>query len=129
MKRLIGLVLVALALVAFATPAHAAVSAVSISGGTCVDGDQCDQGILSLHGLITCTVGEEFFIRANVRQFGSTVAVGRAHGTCTGSEQVWETSRIDNTGQLDCGSSFSAQGQVRTATGNAKIPQRIFGTC
>jgi hypothetical protein len=95
---------------------------VAIQGATCPGGCEA-QNIGPIFGTITCTAAQEFFLRANIRQFGQTVAVGRASGTCTGSQQSWSTSRTDNPRALDCGSSFTFGGSGTAGGTEFHIPQ------
>ena len=60
------------------------------------------QDVESISGGINCPNGQQFFLRVNLRQFGSTRAVGRASGVCTGSSQLWTTNQVRNPGALDC---------------------------
>lgn len=116
MKRsLLVMVLLMAVLAMTASPASAAVSALEFEDGSC--GGPCVGGtVVSMEGTITCTAGQEYFIRASGQQNGKTFAVGRASGVCTGSSQIWETNRVDNPGTLQCGS-FVGRAQARTATG------------
>lgn len=94
--------IVGLALLVLLVPAAALATAPSeVEVDTYYCSIDCQsQDIGPIEGIITCTNGEQFFIRANVRQLGETVAVGRASGVCTGSEQIWTTNRTDNPGTL-----------------------------
>lgn len=126
MRRTVGVTLMVLLLLSFAAPAQAAVSAVGIDyaicNGPCADGN----GITSFTGFITCTNGEIYTIRANMRQGGETIAVGRASGTCTGSSQNWTTNRVDNPGSLDCNAAFNVGGKATSQTGGKRIPNTQF---
>lgn len=81
-----------------------------------------------MSGFIVCTAGMEYLIRANLRAGGETRAVGRAHGTCTGSSQGWTTTRVDNVSPIGC-LPFRAGGQARTVEDGAQLhmPFNDFG--
>jgi hypothetical protein len=128
MKRLafVGL-LFTLLLGVFAAPAHAAVSQVSFTYGDCAI--DCESGdITVIHGTITCTSGEAYTVRVNLRQNGQTAAVGRAHGTCTGSLQNWDTTRVDNPGTLQC-ELTTASGRAVTASGAKTFRTTYTDSC
>lgn len=113
------------------SPALAHVSFVTNDSFGCTI-DCESQDIHPITGSITCTNGETFILRANVRQGGQTVAVGRANGTCTGSLQLWETNRTDNPLPFQQCGIHTHQGEVRTSDGSVtKIPQVVHddGPC
>ena len=129
MKRVafIGFVLALTVVVLGAGSAFAHVTSFVIEDGSCaVDCESLD--ITSLSGNITCTAGEEFFVKAALRQFGETVAVGRASGTCTGSLQNWETSEIRNFLALDCAYPLLLTGQAATH-GQRVGDTQYYGGC
>jgi hypothetical protein len=59
--------------------------------------------VLAITGRITCTSGEGFLLRVNVRVEDGDSAIGKAGGNCTGSPQQWTTSEEETFGSLETG--------------------------
>ena len=69
--------------------------------------------VTQITGRITCSAGEGFLLRVNVRVSDGDSAIGRANGSCTGSPQQWAPGTEETIGTLEEGPAAGHM-QIRT---------------
>jgi hypothetical protein len=75
--------------------------------------------VLAITGRVTCSQGEGFLLRVNVRVPDGDFAIGKASGNCTGGSQSWTTGQEETFGSLEPGPAAGHM-QIRTTPDDAK---------